>query len=475
MSHFENPDMMVIGDSLAQGCRSLSVTSLLCSQSWSARVAAVQKWQFVPPNHPRPVLFDLEREIRNLNPVSLPLDNIVLEGFVGRYLKNLDDWQHQIPQTTVYFDNLALAGALVGDLYNRSAKSCDDSIKTLVGDNPFDALKISSVGELHIAINGRYVLNPSKDPAYDNYTQLDWVALRKPKNLFVQIGHNHGLFAVGFSGSICNINNPEDSITQPGAGQTDNFWDQWQILATRLANLSSEVERIYIVLLPKVGAVGNLMPLGNGRDADGYAPAYDPTFSTHPRLPGPQLKQIDTAIKSVNAKIKDIILTEQAKAKAAARTIFIDAYQILNTYDFKNSEDNSQRIPITGNEIVDNRYLNGHLRFGWPPIPNEELCSGGFFSVDGMHPSGVGYAVIAQNILKPLGATAIPADILAQAYNDDSLLSDYPAELDMLVDLLKVLREAISVGHFDHTPVGPISDDWHFADLLRVLKGVFIK
>jgi hypothetical protein len=93
-----------------------------------------------------------------------------------------------------------------------------------------------------------------------------------------------------------------------------------------------------------------------------------------------------------------------------------------------------------------------------------------------MHPSGVGYAVIAFEVLNVIGAPnnyKLNAS-LQKAYAEDRLLSDYPVELDMLVDLLAILREAISIGHFDHSPIGSISDNFHFADLLRVLKGIFI-
>ena len=141
---YDSPDMMVIGDSLAQGCRSLSVTSLFCSQSWPARVAAAMGWSYVPPNHPWPVLFDLEREIRNLNPVAMSLDTIRLEGFIGRYLDNLNKWEHRLPDSVECFDNLALAGAVVADLYKRTAESSDNTIKDIVNDDPINALNIST-------------------------------------------------------------------------------------------------------------------------------------------------------------------------------------------------------------------------------------------------------------------------------------------------------------------------------------------
>ena len=49
-----NPELMIIGDSIAQGCRSLTVNRAYCAQSWAARVAQEQDWDFVTPDFPRP-------------------------------------------------------------------------------------------------------------------------------------------------------------------------------------------------------------------------------------------------------------------------------------------------------------------------------------------------------------------------------------------------------------------------------------
>lgn len=63
-----NPELMVIGDSLAQGCRSLSVTAKFCAESYGARIARERGWEFEAPNHPRPEsLRNIEAEIRRLS------------------------------------------------------------------------------------------------------------------------------------------------------------------------------------------------------------------------------------------------------------------------------------------------------------------------------------------------------------------------------------------------------------------------
>jgi hypothetical protein len=112
-----NPKLMAIGDSLPQGTRHLTVKASFCAQSWPARIAQAQGWDFAVPDHPRPVLFDLEQEIRKLDPIFLSPANLSFVGLPGRVLENFKAWQKQ-PGGSKFecFDNLAVAGAKVHDL-----------------------------------------------------------------------------------------------------------------------------------------------------------------------------------------------------------------------------------------------------------------------------------------------------------------------------------------------------------------------
>src|SRR3712207_1435363 len=87
-----NPELMVIGDSLAQGCRSMTVSKALCDQSWPARVAQEQGWEFITPDFPRPVLFDLEEEVRRLDTLTLSVEGFRFQGITDRIRANLDVW-----------------------------------------------------------------------------------------------------------------------------------------------------------------------------------------------------------------------------------------------------------------------------------------------------------------------------------------------------------------------------------------------
>lgn len=218
------PKLMVIGDSLAQGCRSLSITRTLCEQSWPARLARVLGWTFTTPDLPRPILFDLEAEVRRVDTLTLSVEQCRIQGFTGRLRANLAEWLAGGGESaSASFDNLALAGAKIHDLYTRTASSSSARIAELTPEGAATAVPIKGVGDLHISINGRFTLNPSQNPAFDNFSALDWVRERKPELLVVQIGHNHGLYEVGSRAVAVEIDQ-EDT----GHG---TYWAQWTRLA----------------------------------------------------------------------------------------------------------------------------------------------------------------------------------------------------------------------------------------------------
>ena len=113
-----HPELMVIGDSLSQGCRSLSVTRPFCQQSWPARVAKCQGWNFLVPDFPRPILFDLEEEVRQLGDlVQISPKDIRFQGLLGRFFTNLRAWlANKVESKLTCFDNLGLAGCQPYDL-----------------------------------------------------------------------------------------------------------------------------------------------------------------------------------------------------------------------------------------------------------------------------------------------------------------------------------------------------------------------
>lgn len=457
---------MAIGDSLAQGCRHLTVNASYCAQSWPARVAQAQAWDFASPDHPREVLFNLEEEIRRVDPVILSPATLAFAGLPSRIRANFRAWQQQ-PGGSKYecFDNLGIAGAAVHQLYSLTSESCAKTIAELTPGGPSDVM--GNIGALHLPINGRFVLNPQQKSAYMTYSPLDWVERREPENLVVHIGHNHGLFAFGFSAK------DQASITQ-GEHDGRDYWEQWQVVAERLAALPPSVKNILIVTLPKVGAVAALRPISQQRQ-NGYAPAYEPRLLPVRRsLQGRRVAEIDAMIRAVNGRIEKLVRQAAAAAGSEARLAFFDAYDALDALDFKNSLDPKQRLRMPNKLLIDNRYLDG--KPGFPEIFKGSLVQGGFFSVDGMHASGVGYADLASRAMVTLGLPHSAKErerLLDRAFAEDPMLSRYPLELDAVVRMIDIARTLSRANYLVPEAENRLDDKTHLAIALPMLASAY--
>jgi hypothetical protein len=464
-----NPELMIIGDSLAQGCRSLTVNQTFCAQSWAARLAQQQGWRFVTPDLPRPILFELEEEVRRLDTLTLSVENFEFEGILDRLRDNLEAWLMNARESAFdCFDNLGLAGALIYDLYTRSAASSAVEVADLTPQGAATPLALDQVGDVHLAINGRFTLNPSQDPAFNDLTPLEWVRARRPRRLLVQVGHNHGLYQIG--------SQAEDvSFTQPGGnGVHGDYWSQLQTLATALAGLPGDVGAIVVALLPKVGAVANLEPREASRE-NGYAPTYGPVLSLSTAiLSGTRLAAIDAAINDANARIRQIVGDAAQAAGTAGRLNFLDTYALFDRLDFKNSLDPQRQVAVDAGLSLDNRYVAGRFHV-WPlNAAGWRLSAGGLQSADGMHPSGGGYTMLATETMNLLGLGGDPQALLQRAFSEDALLSHYPIELRAVTSLLQMARDLSRTNAFFPSGQTFLTEGVHAGDILRAMHSVFL-
>lgn len=461
-----HPKLMAIGDSLPQGCRHLSVKASYCAQSWPARIAQEQGWDFAAPDHPRPVLFDLEEEVRRLDPVFLSPANLAFFGLPTRIRANFAQWQRQPGGSNFEaFDNVAVAAAKVHDLYSLTSASANTAVDEILAGGSDNI--IARAGDLHLPVNARFVLNPQQKSEYMDFSALDWVEKRQPETLLVHCGHNHGLFAFGFEAR------DQSSITQGDHDGLD-YAGQWKTVSDRLAALPPSVKNILVVLLPKVGAVASLNPTSNQR-VNGYAPFYEPRIiPTSRTLAGTRVAEVDAMIREANLLIEKTVRNSAKAAGTEARVKFVDAYASLEAIDFKNSLDSKKRIKLPGNQLIDNRYLDGKPNF--PQIFKGTLIAGGYQSIDGMHASGAGYADLASQAMQTLGLNHTASDrnkLLQRGFSEDTLLSKYPLELDGLIRLIDVARSFIHANHFIPATTETLTDNTHVAVALPMLARAF--
>jgi len=445
-----HPPLMVIGDSVAQGCRSLSVTRQFCAQSYPATLARLADLgAFAAPRHPRAVLFDLEAIASDLAGQGL---RIVLGGIGANYASWLADFAAPPAGRPVTFDNLAIAGSTLEDLTGEDANPRGEPpvgtpalaqrfLASLPRLDVFTRADRDRIGAAHLAVNARYVLNPSNDPEYTDWSMLDWVRLRQPRTLILHAGHNNGFYKIGSEGDVA-------------------LWRaQWvdgarPALARYLAVLDRiEAEcpdtRLVVLGLPKIGAVSNLMPdrdEGPHPHDPGYWATYYSVFPSPRRVDGTLVKETDDQVRDVNDALARAVA---ANAHRRERWTYFSVYGFFDRYDTKNlgaarESLKFRRVTLTNN-FLDAERVRQPGPPNRPPKFRWEFVDGGFQSIDGMHPSLVGYTLLACELVgtltgRPLSAAARKR-ALDEAFDNERLIQAFPAGLKTILRKVRKTEE----------------------------------
>lgn len=263
------------------------------------------------------------------------------------------------------------------------------------------------------------------DNSRENYDAIRWIQERAPKRLIVEIGHNDStIWNIGFLGDVGVLPNIRQLV-------------RLDELLSRLRECKIDV--IIWSLMPKVGAVASLVP--STSPSGGYAQRYSPILFPYVKINGARVREADTAIMEMNDKIRKRV--EAAFTKSPTKICFIETYDLFNGLDYKNLGDQKRRISVPNmppdfwTVRVSNTYVKGDRLLDKPP-PRVKTLEGGFQSIDGMHPSGVGYAKIAIEAMKSLEIDlgwSIPHEgsTISQAFRQDTLLNDYPDNLNLLL------------------------------------------
>ena len=439
---FQNPGLMAIGDSLYQGTRSLGTTAELCQKSVPAQIAQVLGIaDFMIPDPDQPFIVDLENWLNHLD-----LDRI------GAWLgQNASHWlaTPASPSGKQYFDNVAVAGSEVWHLYAFSAddgqKMAQAEIDKLAGApltlDTFGSIDVSS---LYYGVNARFTLNPSNQAPWQGMSQLDWAAERCPQRLLVNIGSNNGLW------DMCFNARPDARFyfgkaygKNAGLPRDDDDFTQIEELADRLARLPAGVEEIYFNSLGRPRCVGNLMPEGTtghpqhddyivwydhpGAD---YFDQYENRFALSPnaygRITGARMKAMDEYVADTNAKIRGIV-----QAAVGDRLVPVDMYQQLSDHDAKHYGDGEG--VVCGRKTLSNNMFESGLLGGFR--------MGGLFGLDGMHPTTVGYGLMAQKVLAAMGQDPGKIDLMGLC-NADTLIQNAAGIWTTLMFIWRDVRKA---------------------------------
>ena len=396
-------EMMAIGDSLYNGVRSLTIDSDLAAHSVPAQVADAFRWSFVSPDYPRPMLADFEKIFSD--PLSGTL-NLMKSAAANAHAWLADSsWSHQ-----PLFHNLSIAQQVVKDITTANYSDALTIATQLAGQGA--ALPLEKLPTLYQALNTCFVLNPQRT-AGDQKTAIGILAEAKPKRLLINIGINDGLWTLLLLGDATDYQHRVD----PTADMAK--------LAQALHANCPEIEHFYINLFPKPSAIANLMPRTDDEvPSNGYFDLYLGRLIQAGGIPRATMLEIDTW---VNATLNPAI--RQAFTPLGNRAHFVDLYAMTADFDRKNGI--ATKSVIVHNGTTPN--LLDNLPLEVLPIVGGRR-DGGMFGLDNLHPTVVGYGMIAQAVCDTISSTEglAPQVInLQTCYDADTLLHNLPSTISL--------------------------------------------
>lgn len=306
----------------------------------------------------------------------------------------------------------------------------------------------------------RLVLNPSLGATFSDYTQLDNIHYLQEhggiENLIVTMGHNNIIGAVSDLKFI--LSEEEDLEKFPSERnytiyRPEHFEHEFRKLAEKVSKIGAQ--RIITQTIP----YATIPPVSRGVNADksrkshkGYFDYYtrfwvwDTDFhpDTHPHLTKEQAISLDQHVDEYNTIIRDvareygwITVPLNRYVSGIARRRLGGKIQIPYPEKFRQA---MMRNPMTEHLVSDPE--NPQLSTDYLRIDHDtgKVFKGGIFSLDGIHPTTIGYGLIAHLYKETMESHGIrfekPLDwdhIIAS----DTLVTDPPF---MLVELRSFLR-----------------------------------
>lgn len=435
LAGYMRPPVMAIGDSMFNGVRSLTMRDDLAAISPVQQFVEAVGLPMTRPVYPRAVLFDLE-ELARQGITSL-------FSLQANVMKNAKAWLTAKPKAKPLFhDNLACAGADWSDMFDRRGADARAEAQAAYAQlQASDNFELGAAARLWFSINDAFLLDPNAGTAFaetSQLSQLEQVASRLPERLLVNIGANEGLFRFGMLGAYDNTD--LDFATCAGAQEIVRQARRLgQFLAATLRN---DLKLVYFNTLIRPRAVPNLAPY---QDKDFIANAtrkalagkYYGEYSTKVALRAPvtpkAMKVYDQVIRTANDEAVKAIRDELAAT--AIQLVPVDLYGAIEQFDSKHYGD-GRAVEIRKAGKLVKRLTN-------LPFASSLLkFQGGIAGLDNMHPSAVGYAAMANEMIKAYnaaeGATAALID-LQTIYRKDSLLRSPPRNWEPLNSLVSTL------------------------------------
>lgn len=434
----EQPPMMAIGDSLYNGVTSLTIDGPRANHGPPALIARALQQATPPfkvPAYPEPILFNFERGLEE------PLPDLVAE-FGPDVQKNINYWIHTFPahvdDMPDYFDDLAVAQANSVQLMCDTASQQSQWVKnTPINPGLFNIP--ANIASWYYALNSRFILDPKltssrvsglpQELHRDSLSQLAQVMVRQPARLLLEIGQNDGVWLMAFRGI-----GPDQPYTplefSQAAGRyvatatTTTMRKEMVDLVENMKLIAGQIPKatkhIYLNNMPPPSRTANLTPDGNELKnltgacelpAAGDSSPTTPYFAYYVNyltdtpgqinvLPGEKVCAMDQLVNETNAKIKNAM-----SEILGNRLVVVDIYDLLMKYDGKHlGAGHGIKVDLSGAfgfpwpVELDNRIVNAGPVFGG-------IISGGLMGYDNMHPTWVGYSLVAKAVLDAIQET----------------------------------------------------------------------
>ena len=355
------------------------------------------------------------------------------------------------------YHNQSVWGFAMNDAWLVTEEACRDFI-----ENQKDTYSIFDMLPDHaMYITARMVLNPTFSKEYAQYTMLDNINRLQNdggiENLIVTMGHNNIIGAVTdlkFEYSEEEDLNKFPSERSYTVYRPEHFEQEYRALAEKVSKIGAE--RIITQTIPYV----TIPPVSRGinedktRNQGGYFDYYtrfwvwDSDFDPdkYPHLTKEQAIKLDQAVDEYNKIIRDvsreygwITVPLNKYVSAIARRRLAGDLKIPYPEDFtkamQRNEATAHLVGKNGQPKLSTDYLRIDEESG-------KVYKGGIFSLDGIHPTTIGYGLVAHVYYETMERHGIefqkPLDwdhIIAS----DTLVTDPPYLLVELKNLLRFL------------------------------------
>jgi hypothetical protein len=447
--------LFTIGDSISQGFMSgAAARTDLSYSTLIAHALKLQNYQYPDIWKANGLPFNLEYLLRQLEKKYGSningFDWVTLLPYIDRMLDEVEDYYEREEgrednpniDGKDFYHNVAVQGFDVADAFIVTPKVCREEIarSNKKKENKDDSL-IRSLGRSLGLPNASFyrtalkVLNPSLNPDYDNYSQLEWLShharTEGVENLLLWLGANNAL------GTVIGLNikpTPNDHRTdllrltredreQWNLWHPNDFKIEYRELLNRVeSSMKNNLCKDFNVFIGTIPLV-TIAPLAKGVgpatviEVDSDYPdekresiyyKYYTYFFRDERtvletdrayLTLSEALYIDDCIRQYNRIIKELVneINQQYKAISGRdRYHVVDICKALQDLAFKRNAGQVQyRLP----EYFKFKYPGVNTKY-YHADAQGRLRQGGVFSLDGIHPSAIGQGLIAYEFLK---------------------------------------------------------------------------